>query len=255
MMSVRISRGVLARAATALTLVAMLRAAPAVAQGTTYYACYVPSVGAMYLIKLSGLPQACLSPAHQQVSWTDTPVPADGSVSTAKLADGAVTAPKLATGSVGTTQLADGGVATADLADGAVTTATLAVPAVMNSATLLDAANISTAGQNLGSVSVTVSGPGKVLVMLSGSAIFFGDATTMYVGIGTTAGSFNLHQNYLGRLDGTGSARYREAFAPMAVTTVGGAGTYTYYATAQKLFAASTINLDFIRLVAVFIPN
>jgi|GEM_PF-4319038 len=108
----------LIRISTTLGLCAILHAEPAAAQGTTYFACYVPTVGAMYLIKLPGLPTACLSTSHQQVSWTDGAALADGSITTPKLADGAVTSPKLAAGSVGTVQLADGSVTTAKLASG-----------------------------------------------------------------------------------------------------------------------------------------
>ena len=87
MTRVRIDGGV--RAATTLALLAMLQAAPAASQATTFFACYIPSVGAIYLIKLAGLPQACLSTSHQQISWTEGGPPPDGSVTTAKLADGA----------------------------------------------------------------------------------------------------------------------------------------------------------------------
>ncbi len=38
---------------------------------TTYQACYVPSLGAIYLIGLPGLPSACLSTSHVAISWTD----------------------------------------------------------------------------------------------------------------------------------------------------------------------------------------
>jgi hypothetical protein len=126
----------LAQTATGLGLAAILQASPAAAQGTTYYACYVPTVGAMYLIKLPGLPTACLSTAHQQMSWTDGAAPADGSITTPKLADGAVTTAKVLDGGVGTVDIADGAVTspklaagsvgTAQLADGAVTSAKLA---------------------------------------------------------------------------------------------------------------------------------
>ena len=37
---------------------------------TTYDACYVPSVGAIYLIKQAGLPAACLAQGHVAFSWT-----------------------------------------------------------------------------------------------------------------------------------------------------------------------------------------
>lgn len=109
-------------------------AANALAQ--TFFACYVEDVGAMYLIKLPGLPTACLSANHKVVSWTEGAgvTVADGSITTNKLADGAVTAAKLAPGavpgvadeSIGTQQLADDAVTTPKIADGTVTAAKLA---------------------------------------------------------------------------------------------------------------------------------
>jgi hypothetical protein len=36
---------------------------------TTLSACYVPTVGAMYLIKQPGLPPACLAPTHVEIDW------------------------------------------------------------------------------------------------------------------------------------------------------------------------------------------
>ena len=56
------------------------------AQATTYEACYVPSVGAIYLINLPGLPAACLAQSHVAFSWTEGGTVADGSVTLAKLA-------------------------------------------------------------------------------------------------------------------------------------------------------------------------
>jgi|JI10StandDraft_1071094.scaffolds.fasta_scaffold105346_2 hypothetical protein len=37
----------------------------------TFSACYVPAVGAIYMIKLPGLPQNCLAPAHKEISWQE----------------------------------------------------------------------------------------------------------------------------------------------------------------------------------------
>lgn len=64
----------------------------------TFNACYVPSVGAIYLVGLTGLPGACLGPTHVAVSWAQGGTLGDGSVTTAKLADGAVTTAKIAPG-------------------------------------------------------------------------------------------------------------------------------------------------------------
>jgi hypothetical protein len=44
---------------------------PATAQPATFFACFVPSVGAIYMIKRTGLPQACLGATHVEITWTD----------------------------------------------------------------------------------------------------------------------------------------------------------------------------------------
>ena len=86
-------------AATVALLIA--DASPASAQ-TTFRACRVPSVGAIYMIGVSGAPSACLDPSHVEFQWTEGGggVPADGSITTAKLANGAVTGAKIAAGAV-----------------------------------------------------------------------------------------------------------------------------------------------------------
>lgn len=101
-----------------LLLIIMVAALPttAKAQAQTFSACYVPQVGAVYLIKQAGLPDNCISGAHVEFSWTEGGTIADGSVTTLKLADGAVT----------TVKLGDLAVTAAKLADGAVTDAKLA---------------------------------------------------------------------------------------------------------------------------------
>lgn len=119
-------------------LLAVALAGPAGAQApTTYTACYVPDVGAMYLIQLPGLPTECLSVSHLEISWTDggTEV-ADGSITTIKLADGSVTTAKLVDLSVTSAKLANGAVTAAKLMsnsvsgiavqDGSITAADLA---------------------------------------------------------------------------------------------------------------------------------
>lgn len=113
--------------ALVLTLGLTLRPGTLVAQ--TVNACYVPSVGAIYLTGLPGLPASCLSANHVAINWPQTSSTADGSVTTAKLADGAVLTAKLADLAVTQAKLANNAVGTAQLADGAVTTAKLgAIP-------------------------------------------------------------------------------------------------------------------------------
>jgi hypothetical protein len=48
-------------------------------------ACYVPAVGALYLINLAGLPTECLSQDHVPISWSEGAAPPDGSVTPAML--------------------------------------------------------------------------------------------------------------------------------------------------------------------------
>lgn len=124
-----------------LLLYSVMAATASAQQAVTFTACYVPNVGAIYMIKQPGLPENCLSTSHAEISWVDTGgVLADGSIVTVKLADGAVTTAKiddlavtvekLAGGAVTTEKLAVGAVTTDRLAAGAVTTDRLAVGAV-----------------------------------------------------------------------------------------------------------------------------
>ncbi len=69
-------------------------------------ACYVPAVGAVYLILKTGLPTACFS-GHVQITWTDGTI-ADNAVTSAKIADGAVNTADLANGAVTASKLASG---------------------------------------------------------------------------------------------------------------------------------------------------
>jgi hypothetical protein len=179
---------------------------PAFSQ-TTYYACRVPGVNAIYMIKFSGGPTACLDASHVEFSWTEGGAVADGSITTAKLADAAVTGPKIATdavtssaildgdvtsadiadgtitatdmatGAVGSDQIADGAVGTADLAGSAVTSAKIAAGAVGsaevsdNSLTAADLAAGSVGASELGLEVVTVSATGITVETDSESAI------------------------------------------------------------------------------------
>lgn len=55
-----------------LALSAALVLAPAAGHAQqTFQACYVPDVGALYLIGLEGLPTSCLATGHVEISWTE----------------------------------------------------------------------------------------------------------------------------------------------------------------------------------------
>lgn len=76
----------------------------------SYRACFVPQVGAMYLLDLPGLPTQCLSATHQEIAWTDGTGPAllaDSSVTTGALANDAVTNAKVADNAIGSAEVAD----------------------------------------------------------------------------------------------------------------------------------------------------
>jgi len=106
---------------------------PAAAQEPqTFHACYVPDVGAVYLIKITGLPTNCLSESHVEISWTEggTGEVADGSITTVKLADAAVTTVKLADGAVATGKLAVNAVASEQVLDNSMTASDLAANSV-----------------------------------------------------------------------------------------------------------------------------
>ena len=112
-------------------LPALALSVPAEAQSSerTFTACWVPEVGAVYLIREAGLAEDCLSEAHEEFSWTEgaggTPELTEGSVTTDVLADASVTAEKLRDGAVTTPKIEDDAVASSHIADGAVATADL----------------------------------------------------------------------------------------------------------------------------------
>lgn len=114
--------------------------------GQAINACYVPAVGALYLVGLTGLSTACVAPGHVAISLSSGAASiGDGAVTTAKIADGAVTSAKIASGgvlaghiapnaisgghiaanAVGTAQIAGGAIQTSDIAEGAVTASKL----------------------------------------------------------------------------------------------------------------------------------
>lgn len=114
----------------AAAAVTMLGATPAASQ-QAFRACYVPQVGAMYLLDLPGLPTECLSTEHEQISWTEgEPV---GPVGSDDLEDGAVTTPKIGSGAVTAAALSEGAVTSVALADSTVGPSHLRAGSVLES--------------------------------------------------------------------------------------------------------------------------
>src|SRR2546426_6749405 len=93
--SLRVARGVGVLVA-ALALAGVPGRAPA---QQSFNACYVPCVGAVYLIGLTGLPTACLGTSHVQVTLGGGAL-ADGSVTAVKLADDAASLTKVSGGAM-----------------------------------------------------------------------------------------------------------------------------------------------------------
>jgi hypothetical protein len=197
-------------------------AASAVGQtAQTFEACYVPEVGAIYLIKLPGLPQACLSNTHVLITWTEGV--ADGTVTTVKLADGAVTTVKLADSVVTAAKLTLGAIGTAALQDGAVTSAKLASGAV----TIPDGA-VGTAQLADGAVTTAKLDPGVTIPLADGAVtttkLADGAVTTGKLAAGAvTEGTLSFDPATQSELDthkssGDHDSRY---FTQVALSTAG----------------------------------
>jgi hypothetical protein len=241
----RIATRFLAGAASALVVAAGPTDVEAQA---TFTACRVPDVGAIYMIGVAGAPSECLDASHVEFSWTEGAEVADASVTTEKLADGAVTSAKIGDGAVGSAAVEDGSLTAADLAPLAA--------GGMATANLGTASAIGTTPTDLGSISFEAPADGQVFVALSGHAVIFGDNTLVEVGLGSATGLLDLHSVRVGRLDGSGTERFDNAFNSMTVVGVS-AGTNTFHATAQKpaVFSTNTVNLANLRLVLIFIPS
>lgn len=153
-------------------------------------ACYVPAVGAIYLVGLPGLPAGCLAAAHTAIALggggggalADGSITAvklaDGAVITIKLADGSVTAAKLATNAVGANhiatnavgsdEVASSAIGSSEIADGAVTGLDLASGAV----TAPKIANAAIGTAHLADASVTAAKLAPGAVSLEHTTVF-----------------------------------------------------------------------------------
>lgn len=97
---------------------------------TTFRACRVANVGAIYMIGVTGTPSSCLDPSHTEFSWTEGGTPAAGSITAEHLAAGAVTAVKIASNAVAATHIGAGAVGSSEVADNSLTKADLAAGSV-----------------------------------------------------------------------------------------------------------------------------
>lgn len=116
------------RSAAAAALMAIAGVATSSAQAVN--ACYVPNVGAIYLVGLTGLPTACLSASHVAIALGGASLP-DGSVTSIKIADAAITRPKLGPQAVGPGNIGPGAVQAGNLAPASVQPGNLAPNAVV----------------------------------------------------------------------------------------------------------------------------
>lgn len=106
------TRGLLAASAF---LLASLAASEIQAQ-TTFTACRVPDVGAIYMIGVEGAPSACLDQSHIEFSWTEgSGSLAEGSVTTTEILDGTVASVDIGADAVTSAEIADGSVGSADV--------------------------------------------------------------------------------------------------------------------------------------------
>ncbi len=60
----------------------------------------------------------------------------------------------------------------------------------------------------MGNVTLTVPTDGYVFLIVTASVVTFGDQTMCTVGLGTTSSSLDLHQTWVGDMDGPGSTSW-----------------------------------------------
>jgi len=198
-------------------------------------------------------PRQILTAAPYSLATNDI---ADNSVTSAKIAGGAVTNSDLAGNSVTTSNIVDGTIGNGDIsASAAIAISKISGNAGVEYNAIGSYSGLTTTLTNLGSVTVSCPTSGYVLVMLTGSAVFFGDNTTATVGVSTSTSSMSSGVG-IGRLDGSGTARFYQAYSASYVAPVS-AGNRTFYALGQKsaTFSSNSINLTDLYLTAIFFPN
>lgn len=256
---------------------------------TTFTACRIPDVGAIYMIGLTGLPTECLDPSHVEFSWTEGAAVADGGITTPKLADGAVTAAKLGAGAVtqpalaagavdslsiangsilgedvragtiGSLQIANSSITGADVEDASLTAADLADGAAGSivQGLLGDSGALTTNVSDLGNVSYVAPAEGVALVIVTGTVRLGGENTRVRIGIGSSAGSFDMHEAWAGYQTGAATTDLDMPFTTMGAAQINVGGISRYYVSAQLEVndQAESAELVGVRAVVVYVPE
>nr|MBN2276479.1 hypothetical protein [candidate division Zixibacteria bacterium] len=158
--------------------------------------------------------------------------------------------------SVTSAKITDGSIVDADInASAAIAASKINGVAGLDYSDIGTVLGITTTITSLGSVTLSCPTSGYVLVIVSGSAVMFGDATVLDVGMGTSESAF-LHYYSTGYLDGSRTDRSYNPFCVTYVTSVA-AGSRTFYALARKntAYDTNTINLTNVYLTAIFFPR
>lgn len=191
---------------------------------------------------------------------TGGPITSTGTIS---IANDGITSTMLQNNSVTSSKIADGTIVNSDINNSAAISVSkisgdagiefitwggsgYQVPA--NSSTVI----------SMGSLILTAPSSGYVYVTLSGHTNFFGDNKTLDVGINTNNTAIPIETSVsIGRLDGSGTLRFRESFCATGVFTINSAGNYTFYALVQgnTVFGTGTANVIPKTMTAIFIPK
>ena len=108
----------------------------------------------------------------------------------------------------------------------------------------------------MGSITLDAPAEGFVVLPASSSAVFFGDDTSIRFGFSTDNNSFNIARNLSGRLDGSGTLRYRKAIQLTCTTPVSqGANTFFFNVQRNASDDSNTVNIDNIYITAMYFPN
>jgi hypothetical protein len=175
----------------------------------------------------------------------------------ADIEDNTLTAADIGTGAVRSDEIFNGAVTNVDISPTAgILASKISGDVGLDFNNIGSSSNIPTSVRNMGSVTISCPTSGYVVLCLTGFAVFFGENTECWVGVGDTSAEFDYFVS-MGHIDAvTNLGRYEYAFSPTWVVPVA-QGSQTFYALAQKpaVFSANTVNLGGLFLTAVFVPK